>query len=340
MDTWNADTLIDERGRPRFGIYSVPPSLFNLEDFRPYGSRGGNSLSKRLILAFRMKRWQYLGVCNDDIIFGVAVVRLGYLCNLFAYLFDRRTGTIDEYNIIRPGGKSAVFQGTSNSGTVAFTAGRSSLAIINGPATVSLKGTIGGKLSVDLGFERYAEPLVCLTRAGLKGFNYTHKEAGFAGSGKISSGEMSWNIDAGQSCGVFDYTLGYLSRHTFWNWAAGGGIDSQENRVGFNCVQGINETGFTENAFWINGRLFKVDVVHFRYDDGDFLKPWDIASNDGRVTIRFVPEGIRSANIQAGLFASRFSQPFGRFQGSLRGNGMDVQLADVSGFTEEHYARW
>ena len=175
---------------------------------------------------------------------------------------------------------------------------------------------------------------------GLNGFNYTHKEAGTPVRGTIRHKGVSWEIQEEQSFGVRDYTLGYLARQTFWNWASGGGMDKEGNRIGFNLVQGVNETGFTENAFWVNGRVVKTDVVDFRYDDLDLLKPWHIESNDGRVRLRFLPEGRRTANIHAGIIVSKFHQPFGRFEGTLVDGDQVCELQNVSGFTEEHYAKW
>ena len=111
MNTANESSLIGTDGRPRFGIYSDPLTPLNLDDFRPYGVKDGESSTKSWILKYRIKRWEYLGVCNNDIIFGIAVVRLGYMCNLFAYLFDRRSARISEYNIISLGGGATTFEG-------------------------------------------------------------------------------------------------------------------------------------------------------------------------------------------------------------------------------------
>ncbi|MFH0995675.1 MAG: DUF2804 domain-containing protein [Pseudomonadota bacterium] len=339
MNTATESSLIGIDGRPRFGIYSGPLTSLNLDDFRPYGAKYGASSAKKRILKYRIKRWEYLGICNNDIIFGIAVVRLGYMCNLFAYLFDRRSARISEYNILTPGGGAAIFEGTSLAGGISFKSGKTAVRMTSDPETIIVEGSIKGELSISLSFHKY-EPLVCLTRVGLNGFNYTHKEAGTAVRGTIRHKGVSWDIQEEQSFGVRDYTLGYLARQTFWNWASGGGMDTAGNRIGFNFVQGVNETGFTENAFWINGRIFKTDVVDFRYDDLDLLKPWRIESNDGRVRLRFLPEGKRSANIHAGLIVSKFHQPFGRFEGFLRDGDQVCELQNVSGFTEEHYAKW
>ncbi len=340
MHTANESSLIGIDGRPRFGIYRGPLTSLNLDDFRPYGAKDGASSAKSRILKYRIKRWEYLGICNNDIIFGIAVVRLGYMCNLFAYLFDRRSARISEYNIITPGGGAATFEGTSLTGKITFESGKTAVRMTSDSETITVEGSIKGELSVSLSFHKYREPLVCLTRVGLKGFNYTHKEAGIPVRGAIRHKGVSWDIQEEQSFGVRDYTLGYLARQTFWNWASGGGMDKEGNRIGFNLVQGVNETGFTENVFWVNGRLVKIDVVDFRYDDLDLLKPWHIESNDGRIRLRFMPAGKRSANIHAALIVSKFHQPFGRFEGTLRDGDQICELQNVSGFTEEHYAKW
>ena len=340
MNTAEESSLIGVDGRPRFGIYSKPLTSLNLDDFRPHGAKDRASLTKSWILNYRIKRWEYLGLCNNDIIFGIAVVRLGYMCNLFAYLFDRRSGRISEYDILTPGGGAAIFKGTSLTGEIIFKSGKTTVRMMCDPETISVEGSIKGELSVNLSFHKVEEPLVCLTRVGLKGFNYTHKEAGITVRGTIRHKDVSWDIQEEQSFGVRDYTLGYLARQTFWNWASGGGIDKEGNRIGFNLVQGVNETGFTENVFWVNGCLVKTDVVDFRYDDLDLLKPWHIESNDGRVRLRFLPAGKRSANTNIGLIVSKFHQPFGRFEGTLRDGDQVCELQNVSGFTEEHYAKW
>jgi hypothetical protein len=314
--------LIGADGRPCFGLYRQPLSSLNLEDFRPYGAKDPTSLAKRWILRYRIKRWEYLGLCNDDLIFGIAVVRLGYMCNLFTYLFDRRSGRISEYELLTPGGSAARFTGTSLTGETGFESGKTKVRMISDPQTITVEGAIKGALSVNLSFQKIDEPLICLTRVGLKGFNYTHKEAGVPVRGTISHKGVSWDIQEEDSFGVRDNTLGYLARHTFWNWASGGGRDLEGNRIGFNLVQGVNETGFTENAFWVNGRLNKTDVVDFRYDDLDLLKPWKIESNDGRVRLRFLPAGKRSANTMPASWSADFISPSAGLKGPCRtGNG-------------------
>jgi len=332
--------LIGPKGRPLFGIHGSPVESFNLSDLRVYGKNKKEGMVKSFITGFRIKRWEYLGVCNNEIIFGAAIVNLGYMSNMFTYIFDRKAGKIKQLEAITPSGKAGLFEGSFQNGSASFKNRNASLNFTNKPDRVLAKISVSGKLHAELNFLKLTEPLCCTSRVGLDGFNYTHKEAGIPVSGHIIFGGNKCDIIEKESSGVFDYTLGYLARHTFWNWASGGGFDVTGNRIGFNLVQGVNETGFTENVFWVNGKMIKTDVIDFQYSDLDLLKEWKMVSNDGKINLVFYPEGERAANINIGIIASKFHQPFGRFEGILS-NGQEMwELKNAAGFTEEHYAKW
>jgi hypothetical protein len=332
--------LIGTGGRPVFGIRKSTVESFNLSDLRIYGKDKKGGLLKSFITGFRIKRWQYLGVCNDKIIFGAAIVNLGYMTNMFCYIFDRKAGKIEQLDAISPSGKAGLFEGSFESGAATFKNRNSSLSYINRPDSVLAKISIRGKLNAELNFLKLTEPMCCTSRVGIDGFNYTHKEAGIPVCGNVVLGGNKYEIIESESSGVVDYTLGYLARHTFWNWASGGGFDKSGNRIGFNLVQGVNETGFTENAFWVNGNMIKTDVVDFQYNDLNLLDKWKLISNDGKINLLFYPEGERAADINTGIIVSKFHQPFGRFEGILSNGREKWELKNTAGFTEEHYAKW
>jgi len=340
MDPENETRLIGPEGRPVFGIHRSTVESFNLSDLRIYGKDKKEGLAKSFITGFRIKRWQYLGLCNDEIIFGAAIVNLGYMTNMFTYIFDRKSGKIKQLEAITPSGKAGLFEGSFQNGSASFKNRNASLNFTNRPDSVLAKISVSGKLHAELNFLKLKEPLCCTSRVGLDGFNYTHKEAAIPVFGNITFGGKRTEIIENKSSGVADYTFGYLARHTFWNWASGGGFDAAGNRIGFNLVQGVNETGFTENVFWIKGRMIKTDVIDFQYSDLNLLKEWKIVSNDGKVNLSFHPEGERAASINIGVIASRFHQPFGRFEGILSDGGEKWELKNAAGFTEEHYAKW
>jgi hypothetical protein len=328
--------LIGAGGRPIFGLRDMPLVSLNINDFRPHGTK-----NKPLFGPAGLKRWIFLGVCNKDVIFGLAVVHLGYLSNLFAYVFDRKEKKITiKYDLINPFAMNTSFSGSSVDGKVSFSPAGANADILFSGGKASLNVKIGDALEAGLSFNRAQEPLNIVTRAGLKGFNYTDKEAGLSVEGKIKAGGREYALDGAGPCGNIDYTFGVLKRQTFWNWASGGGTDINGRKIGFNFSQGVNETGFTENAFWIDGKMGKVDTVDFKYDDLNMLSEWKMASSDGKVNISFKPEGERAKNLNIGIIKSYYHQPFGTFTGELSDGRETYILKEVYGFTEEHEAVW
>ncbi len=332
--------LIGSGGRPTFGLHRLPLNNLNIEDFRPHGRPDITLIERGIITGFRIKRWLYLGVCTEDIIFGIAVIHLGYLSNFFVNIFDRKEKKLNEYGINQPFAIHTFFDGSFVNGNVDFIDKDINAKIELKNDEILLKASVKNELDANLRFLNSKEQLSLVTRVGLKGFNYTNKEAGIPVSGTLKLFEKIFQIDEKVPSGVADYTFGYLGRKTFWNWASGGGLDKKGRKIGFNFSQGVNETGFTENAFWIDGKLIKTGSVDFRYDDLHLLSQWMIVTNDGKVNLSFHPEGERSSIQNYLLISSRYHQLFGNFSGTLSEGRRVYTLDSVSGFAEEHEAKW
>ena len=326
--------LILENGKPNFGIFKQPLVSLNHWDFKPQ-SRLSIYNSKK------PKRWFYQGFVTPGFVVGCAVVNLNYVSNCFFYLFDRVANKLDEFNFLSPLGKGTVFQGNSVSGLVEFQNKRVHLKTIfdNGSALTELNSD---GISLNAEITPAENPMAIVSRIGYAGYNYTVKAAGLPAHGEITRNGDSVPFGAGDSFAVIDYTLGVLAHETFWNWASGGGTGKEGARLGINLVRGINDTGETENAVWVDGTLVKIDNVNFIYDDSDFLKPWAIKSQDGKVDLQFTPDNMRKDDTSIlGIIESRFKQPFGRFSGSIRDDiGRLYELDDFYGFVEEHFAKW
>lgn len=330
--------LIDSNGTPRFGFHPAPFDDLNISAFRPHGEKKTNFLERLFIKELKLKRWLFLGAATPDIIFGCALVDTGYLANFFAYAFERKEKKLTETSVVSPAGAGMNFTGTDANGCAAFNLQGAEYKADITPVRAGLKLKAKG-LEVDLDFARPAEPLCLVTQNGLKGFNYTDKAMGLHAKGIITASGKSFKL-SGEPAGIYDYTFGTPARNTFWNWASGAGRDSKGREIGFNFSRGINETGHTENAFWVNGKLIKTAHADFNYDDLNVLLPWKITSEDGAIDLVFTPEGERKANINMGAIKSFFHQPFGSFSGKLSDGKEAYIIESVPGFVEEHEAKW
>jgi predicted secreted hydrolase len=136
---------------------------------------------------------------------------------------------------------------------------------------------------------------------------------------------------------VLDFSKGYPPRNTFWNWASFVGRTEDGRSFGLNLTADFNNA--LENAMWVNGRLVPLATALFRYQPTAVLDEWRLTTADGVIDLRFIPDGLREENITLGAFESRFQQPFGRFEGTVKLQGQTVHVTG-SGVTEQHWATW
>ena len=132
-----------------------------------------------------------------------------------------------------------------------------------------------------------------------------------------------------------------MRRQTSWNWASLSGMLDDGRRIGANFASGVNETGFTENGFWLDSALTDIGPIDFQFNKRDRHQPWHIKDNAGKVDLIFTPEGERCEKLNAIILASNFTQLAGTFSGTIldRDNQI-IQVSAIPGFCEDHYAKW
>lgn len=132
-----------------------------------------------------------------------------------------------------------------------------------------------------------------------------------------------------------------MRRETAWNWACLAGVADNGVSVGLNLAAGVNETGMTENALWLDGRRTLLGPARFEFDRYQPGADWRVTTDDGRVDLRFVPAGARREKLNAGVIASNFRQFVGTFQGTVEDeNGKKIPVNGLRGLMEDHFARW
>ena len=172
----------------------------------------------------------------------------------------------------------------------------------------------------------------------MNGWVYAQKVAGVRCRGDVRSALGDHDLQALDAFAHHDWSAGYMRPETFWNWACLSG-EADGLRVGLNLSCGVNETSFTENCYWLDGELLKVDSVRFDFDRDQPLRPWTIRSYDGQVaasrpTACTGAAEPRSAGeqLQADLrLFQRCAAPRGR---------AEVRIERLWGFVEDQYAKW
>ncbi len=304
---------------------------------------------------FREKRWCYVGLVHPRIFFGCAVIHLGYLTSAFCFAFERKTRQMIEHALVWPPLGQARFDRHPETGTCWFKTPGKSLEISSHPPGNPPGNTSGKKIQARFKFSGQtleADLEIRPPRSGISPMNFfmpmdrdhhafTAKTAGLTAQGHVRLNRRVYDLEPEESFVLWDWTHGAYPRKTFWNWACGAGVSTDQIPVGFNFSRGVYEQGLLENGIWVKGIPEPLGQVDFFYDGKHPDRPWQIKSADLRVDLTFEPEGIRRANDNFALIQSRFIQPCGRFRGRLiTRTGHCLILEDVGGVVEEHFTKW
>ena len=136
-------------------------------------------------------------------------------------------------------------------------------------------------------------PLAVCSPTAYNGWTYTQKHNALAVSGKLSV--HGQDVSLQHALGSYDFSAGYMRRDTSWRWAS---INTQTNfgTLGLNLAAGVNETGLTENALWINGERHLLSGVQFDFNRMHDNHAWSITSHDGSVALRFIRNNVVSGS--------------------------------------------
>ena len=124
-------SLIDDVGKPQFGIYYRPLKTVNLEDFdyRKVAPFPLNLLPKSS--KYAIKRWQFMGFVSDEIVVGMAVVDISYVCSTFVYVYIRDDNEIKDYSFLDLSKRHVLFSESSISGISEYVKGSKSIRMDN-----------------------------------------------------------------------------------------------------------------------------------------------------------------------------------------------------------------
>lgn len=327
-------------GRPQFGQFSDSLRDINVGEFRlhtPFGKPAG-----RLGNWLGFKEFQYFGGMSDTLIFGCALANLRHTGIAFVYVHNLETGELFSRSLRSPLGLGMALCDNPVEGESRFRWGGAEITM--GYQAQPREKTLEVKIGRDFLLrarmpETGFEPMSLCTRTAYSGWVYANKTAGLDIQGELAYPGGRFDLAELGAMGHHDFSCGFMRRETYWNWACLSG-KSGDHRIGLNLSCGVNETSFTENCLWLDGKLIKVNLTRFDFQQDDLMQPWRVHSDDGQVDLRFSSAGIHRERLNVGLIASNFKQLFGRFDGELRLPQGTLAIKSLPGFVEDQYVKW
>jgi len=188
-----------------------------------------------------------------------------------------------------------------------------------------------------------AESLVCNLpwrrvaerRSDKYAFRYSRASPWYVAEGVIQFGSTQIIFSNGNAWGIFDWSRGVRPRADIRYWAASCG-SSNGHLVGFNVGYGLMASSIcTENAFFVDGKLHKLNQVTFHIPPSNWLGPWHIISNDSRLDMIFSPQQIRVDRRQMLYHTATRRQVYGSFSGrAVLDDGIEMEFHNITGFAE------
>lgn len=332
--------LVQPNGAVRYGIFDAPVSEVNFRD-ADVRTRMNKPASK-LRRWSSFNRFQYFGVIGDDLIAGCAFADTRWVGLVFVYVFQPSTGNMEQKTFHLPFAAGLNLTCSPIEGVSEFKRGKNRIAMRYANGEKSLSISLASGITMDLSFsDNDYQPQSLCTKAGRTGWVYAQKAAGVKATGNIQCGLGSFDLAKQNAFAHHDFSAGYMRHETWWNWACFSGALADGRSVGLNIACGVNETSYSENCFWLDGKCLPIGLADFEFERGNTDSEWRVFTTDGRLELHFKPLGAHVEKLNAIILASDFSQFFGRFNGHIvLESGEKLEISEQLGFVEDQFARW
>jgi hypothetical protein len=178
-------------------------------------------------------------------------------------------------------------------------------------------------------------------REDKRAFRYARCSPWYGVEGVIQLGSSEMIFNRGNGWGIFDWNREFRPRSELRYWAVAAG-PSGGRLAGFSVGYGTADSSAgTENAFFLDGKLHKLDQVTFHISPANWLEPWRFTSNDNRLEMIFSPHQERMENHRMIFHSLTRRQVCGFFSGrAILDGGSRFEFEKLPGFAERRKTRF
>ncbi len=183
-----------------------------------------------------------------------------------------------------------------------------------------------------------------------KRFFYNVKSYNMPVQGELEINGMKIIFTEDMANGGMDYGRGIWNYNTFWLWGTANGFLADGRRFALNLgggFQSYNKSNATEDSAFIDGKIIKLNVVKYEFDEEEieYQKKWIFSTENktefGSCYIEFERKFINIKKTDVYVLKSQLKQYFGFYTGWVIGlNNTKIQFKDLVGLAEAHRARW
>jgi hypothetical protein len=171
-------------------------------------------------------------------------------------------------------------------------------------------------------------------------FRYSRISPWYTAEGVMQFGGSELVFTRNKAWGILEWHRGVRPRSDIHYWAAACGRYGGR-QMAFSVGYGsADSSSGTENAFFLDGRLHKLDQITFHIPLTDWLGPWHFTSNDKRLEMSFTPHQERSERRRMIIHSVNRRQVCGFFSGKvILDDGEAFEFRTLTGFAERRKTR-
>ena len=304
---------------------------------------------------YRIKEWDYYLIICDTHAVALTIADNSYMGLDSVSLLDFTTGWQHTNSPMRimTRGKTG-FPSTSVKGDVAISGKGYEIIFLNDSETRTLTAHMdnfkdGKPIDVELKLTAVPRDSMVISTpfpGHPKHFYYNQKINCLRAEGVCRFDGKEYRFSPDSATAVLDWGRGVWTYKNTWYWGSGNGI-VDGRRIGWNLGYGFGDTSAaSENMLFVDGVAHKLADVTFgipQTADGkdDFLKPWKVTDNEGRLELTFTPILDRASLTSVLVIESDQHQVFGRFHGkAVLDDGTVVEIKNLVGFAEKVKNKW
>ena len=306
--------------------------------------------------ALRIKEWDYYCITGRECVLCLTIADNSYMSlDSVSLLFPEKHTQIQKsmMNLLTFG--KVGLPPTSKQGDVKVAKKDYTMSFLNDGAKrvldVHLEDFNGGRpltAHVELTDEPRDSMVIATPFAGHpRHFYYNQKINCLRASGDVSFGGETFTFHPETDLAVLDWGRGVWTYSNTWYWGSLSTVSPDGRTVGLNLGYGFGDTSAaTENMLFVDGIAHKLEHVVFEIPKNatggdDFLKPWRIHDNDGRLDLVFRPLIDRADRTSVLVIESDQHQVFGHMTGTaVTDDGEEIRIENALGFAEKVKNRW
>ncbi len=302
----------------------------------------------KIIQKFRFHKFNFIMIITDTHLLGLGIVGLTYISDIFLFSYCFKTNDYLEIEKKVPFEFNLKYPIDAENFKIEYNTKSEKLIIEKNKAlsTLNIFADFPHNFYIEGNFAygtKINNPLRICSPNGVNCWTFTEKCTGIEPKSlKLKLNDKQINPDLSKTTLLYDWSCGYMKRLTNWNWAAFSAADPRlKMTLGGNFASFINETYTTENAYWIDHKIFKINQIIFNFEENNPDKRWEIISDDKKVNLKFIPIKKRVQKLNLGFLKIYFRQYLGTFSGSLyTDDKTEFQFENAWGVTEIQRALW